>query len=98
MPQGGVGNAPPAWVSLVPMVLIFAVFYLLLVRPQRKQEATRSAMIEKLKKSDEVVTVGGVHGTIVGVKEKTFLLRVDDNVKVEIDKSAVASVTKVQGT
>jgi preprotein translocase subunit YajC len=38
-----------------------------------------------------------VHGTIVGVKEKTFLLRVDDNVKVEIDKSAVASVTKVQG-
>lgn len=97
MPQGG-ASAPPPWLSMVPLFLIFLVFYVLLIRPQRRQEAQRQAMIAQLKKNDEVVTIGGLHGTIVGVKEKTFVLRVDDNVKVEIDRSAVSSVTKVQGT
>ncbi len=97
MPHEAVGNAPPPWLSAVPLALVFLVFYMLLIRPQRKQEAERKSMIEKLKKNDEIVTIGGVHGTIVGVKEKTFLVRIDDNVKVEVDKTAVASVTKVQG-
>ncbi len=98
MPEAtSVGNAPPPWLSVVPLALVFLVFYMLLIRPQRKQEAERKSMIEKLKKNDEIVTIGGVHGTVVGVKEKTFLVRIDDNVKVEVDKTAVASVTKVQG-
>ena len=51
-------------------------------------------MISKLDKNAEIVTIAGIHGTIVGVKDKTFMLRVDDNTKIEIDKSAVARVIK----
>jgi len=51
-------------------------------------------MIKSLKKNDEVVTVGGIHGVIVNVKEKTFVLRVDDNTKIEVDKNSIAYLKK----
>lgn len=79
---------------LIPMILIFLVFYLLVFRPQKKEQKEKQRMRETLKKNDEAVTVGGVHGTVVLVKEKTVVLRVDDNVKIEFDKEAVASVVK----
>jgi preprotein translocase subunit YajC len=53
-------------------------------------------MINNLNKNDEVVTAGGIHGTIINVKEKSFILRVDDNVKIEVDKSAIAYLTKAR--
>jgi preprotein translocase subunit YajC len=53
-------------------------------------------MIMSLKKNDEVVTVGGIHGTIVNIKEKTFILRVDDNTKIEVDKNSIAYLKKRQ--
>ncbi|MBU0694452.1 MAG: preprotein translocase subunit YajC [Candidatus Omnitrophica bacterium] len=82
--------------NLVPLIFIFVVFYFLLIRPQQKKQKDHQALIHSLKKNDEVVTGGGIHGTIVNVKEKTFVLRIDENVKVEIDKNSIAYVIKRQ--
>ncbi len=76
---------------MMPMILIFAIFYVLVFRPQKKEQQDKKKMRETLKKNDQVVTVGGLHGTVVLVKEKTVVVRVDDNVKIEFDKEAVAS-------
>jgi len=82
--------------QFVPLIFIFVVFYFLIIRPQQKKQKEHQAMIQNLKKNDEVVTSGGIHGTIVNVKDKTFILRVDENSKIEIDKNAVACINKVR--
>jgi len=90
-------NPNAAAVNMIFMVSMVAIWYFLLIRPQQKQRKEMQAMISNLKKNAEVVTNSGIHGTIVNVKEKTFVLRVDENAKIEIDKSAVAYVKKIQG-
>ncbi|MFC1514392.1 preprotein translocase subunit YajC [Candidatus Omnitrophota bacterium] len=86
MPQAG----SPSILGFLPLILIFIIFYFLIIVPQRKQQKQHKAMIDGLEKNDEVVTAGGLHGTIVNSKEKSFVLRVDDSVKVEVDKTAVS--------
>lgn len=87
-------NANSAIVNLIPLVFMFGIFYFLLIRPQQKKQKEHAAMIEGLKKNDEVVTSGGIHGTIVNVKDKTFVLRVDENSRIEVDKIAIAYLVK----
>ncbi len=91
-------NANPqqanAIASLLLIIFIFGIFYFLLIRPQHKKQKEHESMVSSLKKNDEVVTNGGIHGTVVNVKETTLTLRVDDNVKVEINKNAVAYLKK----
>ncbi len=87
MPQAQVAN-PIA--SFVPLILIFVVFYFLIIRPQKQKDSAHQKMLAVLAKNDEVVTTGGVHGTIVNVKEKTLILRIDDNVKIEVEKNCIA--------
>jgi len=82
--------------SLIPFILIFVIFYFLLIRPQKAKEKEHSKMLANLNKNDEVVTSSGIHGTIVNVKDKTVVLRIDDNVKIEIEKNAIAYVKRVQ--
>ncbi len=93
-PQMQGQEAPSPLVSLMPIILIFGIFYFLLIRPQQKKQKEHQKMLGELKKNDEVITTGGVHGTIVNVKENTFMVRVDDNVKLEISKSAVTGLKK----
>ena len=76
--------------GFLPLILIFVIFYFLIILPQRKQQKKQQEMIQNLQKNDEVVTAGGIHGIIVNVKEKTFVLRVDDNVRIEVDKASVS--------
>ena len=80
--------------NLLPAVALFAIMYFLLIRPQQRRQQELNKMIAALKKHDEVVTVGGLHGTILNVKESTVVLRVDDAAKVEVDKTAVARITR----
>ena len=80
--------------NLFPLALIFLIFYFILIRPQQKQQKEFKKMLEALKKNDQIVTVAGIHGTIVNVKEKTFVVRIDDNAKIEIDKSSVSRIEK----
>jgi preprotein translocase subunit YajC len=90
-------EAPHPLVSLMPLILMFVVFYFLLIRPQQKKQKEHQRMLSEIKKNDEVITSGGVHGTIVNIKDKTYSLRVDDNVKIEVSKSAIATVKKRAG-
>ncbi len=85
-------NQSAALMNLLPVILIFVVFYFLLIRPQKKAQDEHRKMIAALKKNDEVVTSGGIHGTIANVKDHTVTLKVDDNVKIEIQRSSIATV------
>lgn len=85
-------------INLLPLVFIFVIFYFLLIRPQKTKEKEHKKMLANLDKNDEVVTSGGIHGTIVNVKDKTVMLRVDDNVKIEVEKNAIIHVKKGQDT
>ena len=91
MPTGQAG-AP----MFIPMILIFVIFYMLVFRPQKKEQKEKQNMRNTLKKNEQVATIGGIHGTIVLVKEKTVVLRVDDNVKIEFDKESIASIVKAK--
>ena len=94
MPQAQAANPI---LNLVPLVLIFVIFYFMLIRPQKTKEKEHHKMLNNLSKNDEVVTSGGIHGTIVNVKDKTVVLRIDENVKLEIDKNCIAYIKKIQG-
>lgn len=79
--------------TLVTFVLIILIFYFLIIRPQKKRDKEAKAMIEAMKKGDKVVTIGGIHGTIVTVKESTVIVKVDDSARLEFSKSAISTVT-----
>ena len=80
--------------NIVPLVFVFGVFYFLMIRPQQKTKKAHEEMLKALDKNDEVITNSGIYGTIVGIKEDTVMLRVAENVKIEIQKSAIASKKK----
>ena len=84
--------------NLFPLIFIFIIFYFLLIRPQRTKEKEHRKLLSNLNKNDEIVTNSGMHGTIVNVKDKTITLRVDDNVKIELEKNCVAYIKKTQVT
>jgi preprotein translocase subunit YajC len=80
---------------VIPMVAMLVIFYFLLIRPQRKQQKELQDRISTLKTGDKVVTSGGIHGIVANVKEGNILsLKIADNVKIEIDKSAIATIQK----
>ncbi|MFE5320123.1 preprotein translocase subunit YajC [Paenibacillus sp. NPDC056579] len=76
-----------------PLVLMFVVLYFLLIRPQQKRQKTRNMMLGNLKKGDKVVTIGGLHGTILEITDDTVILRVNDVTKLTFERSAVNAVT-----
>ncbi len=74
-------------------VPIIAIFYFLIIRPQRQQQKKIKEMLSNLKKNDEIITTSGVHGTVAIVKEKTVVVRVDEGCRIEFDRESIASVT-----
>ena len=88
------GSAPNPLMNLMPIILIVVVFYFLLIKPQKKAQQEHKKMIGSLKKNDEVVTSGGIHGTITNVKDLTVTLKVDDNVKIEIQKNSITNMKR----
>jgi preprotein translocase subunit YajC len=86
--QGGLG----ALGGLLPMLLIIAVFYVLLIRPQQKRQKELQQTISQLKTGDRVVTTGGIIGTITTVRDTSFLIRSSDKTILEIARSAVAGI------
>ena len=79
---------------IVTVVLMIGIFYFFLIRPQNKKQKEMEKMLSALKKGDKVVTIGGIHGVVSSTKEKTVILKVDDNTKLEFNRSAIASVVK----
>ena len=81
--------------SIVPFICVGVIFYFLIIRPQNKRQKELSSLVSTLKTGDKVVTSSGIHGIISNVKEgSTLILKIADNVKIELDKSAIASVEK----
>ncbi|MFC7681302.1 preprotein translocase subunit YajC [Paenibacillus sp. GCM10028914] len=78
---------------ILPFVLMFVIFYFLLIRPQQKKQKTRTAMLNALKKGDKVVTIGGLHGTIVEITDDVVVLKVNDVTKLTFDRSSISHST-----
>ena len=78
--------------SVLPFGLIILIFYFFIIRPQNKKQKETEKMLSALKKGDKVVTVGGIHGVISSTKEKTVIVKVDDNAKIEFSRNAIATV------
>ena len=78
--------------SVLPFGLIILIFYFFIIRPQNKKQKETEKMLSALKKGDKVVTVGGIHGVISSTKEKTVIVKVDDNAKIEFSRNAITSV------
>ncbi len=83
--QGGLG-------MFVPMILIMVMFYFILIRPQRKAQKAQDEMRKNIRVGDKVVTIGGIHGLVSGVTEKTVSVKVADGLSLKFDRAAVASV------
>ncbi|KGA96510.1 preprotein translocase subunit YajC [Alkalihalobacillus alcalophilus ATCC 27647 = CGMCC 1.3604] len=79
-------------VSLLPLILMFVIFYFLLIRPQQKKQKAIREMHTALKRGDKIITIGGLHGTIDAVDEEVMVVLVNDNRKLTFDKSAVREV------
>lgn len=86
--QGGAGG----FGFLIPMILVFGVFYLLLIRPQQKKQKQLQQTISQLKAGDKVITTGGIVGVITAVRDTSFLIRSADKTILEIARTAVAGV------
>ena len=78
--------------SFLPFVLMFLVLYLLILRPQMKKQRNQQRMIDELEKNDAIVTSGGIHGTILNIKDDILVVKIADNVKIEISRAAVSRV------
>jgi len=80
--------------SLLPLVVIFAVFYFMMIRPQQLQQKKYREMISRLKKGDRVLTRGGLYGVILEVKDNDLMLELAQNVRVRADRTAVQSLVR----
>ena len=86
-PQAAQGNP---LLSFLPLILMFVIFYFLLIRPQQKKQKEHAKFISALEKNQDIVTDGGIHGTIVGLKDSTVSLRIADNVKIEVERASIS--------
>ena len=78
--------------SMAPFVLIIGIFYFFIIRPQNKKQKETQKMIEGAKKGDKVITIGGIHGTVTSTEEKTVTVKVDENCRLKMNRSAIATV------
>jgi preprotein translocase subunit YajC len=88
----GTEGGPSLLTSFIPILLLFVIFYFLLIRPQQKKQKQHQSLISSLRRGDKIVTNGGLYGTVVDVKDHVIVLKIADDVKVELVKNAVATV------
>ena len=89
-PQGGAGG----FAGLVPLILMFVIFYFLLIRPQQKKTKEHREMIGNLKKGDRIVTAGGLHGRVTGVSESTLTVEIAEKVRVKVNRASVSALAQ----
>ncbi|MHB8058045.1 MAG: preprotein translocase subunit YajC [Desulfuromonadaceae bacterium] len=91
---GGAGGGMAAFQQIIPLVFMFAIFYFLLIRPQQKKAKEHRALLEAMKKGDNVITAGGVHGKVAAVENDIVTLEIANNVNIKITKSYIAAIKK----
>ena len=77
-----------------PIIIIFAIFYFMIITPQQKREKDRRNMLSNLKEGDEVITVGGIYGKVLNIKDDVVTLDVGDKIKIKVSRSAIGNVIR----
>ena len=90
--QAGTGGTGSMMNMMLPMIIIFGIMYVMMIRPQHRKEKERRQMIENLKSGTRVIFAGGLVGTVTNVKETTFVIKIADNVKVEVLRGSVSRI------
>ena len=93
-PAPSPAGAGSGLISMLPFVFIFVIMYYVMLRPQMRRQKEQARLVSSLKTGDRVVTASGIHGLISNVKDKTVIVKVADNVKLEMEKTAVTNVVK----
>jgi len=91
------GDAQPQqsiFVSMMPLIFIIIIFYFLMIRPQQKKQKEHEKLVSAVKTGDRVITSSGIHGIIANVKDRTVVIKVADNVKIEFDRASITTVEK----
>jgi len=96
--QAAPGQQAPAWVQMVPLVAMVAIFYFLILRPQQKREKTRQGFISALKRGDEVITSSGLFGRVEGLTDQFITLEIADGVRVKVLRTAIMSSVQAMNT
>jgi preprotein translocase subunit YajC len=89
-PESGASPYQP----LIILVIIFAIFYFLLIRPQQRKQKEHRRMIDALKKGDEIVTAGGIHGTVTKIKDDIAYIEISEQVKIRVSRASIAMIKK----
>jgi len=87
-------QGPPAWTNFIYLILFVGVVYFLMIRPQMQATKKKDETIKSAKTGDKIVTSSGIHGLITNVKDTTVIVKVADNVKLEIEKSHIDKITR----
>ena len=93
-PKGSPSAQPNPIISFVPMIVVIGILYFLIIRPQQKQSKEHRAMVDNLKSGDRVVTQGGIHGTVVSIKSGIVQVKIADNVRVDVNRTAISQVLR----
>ena len=96
----GEGSESNPFMAFLPFLLIIVIMYFLMIRPQSKKQKEKQKMLGALKKGDNVITSGGIHGKVTGFtdNDKTVIIKVDEKVKLNVDRSAISLVNPVGST
>jgi len=94
--QSGAAGGSGGMLSILPFILIMLILYFLMIRPQSKRQKEKKLMIEAIKKGDRIVTIGGIHGIVVGLKNqgKIVMIKVDKNTNLNIVKTSIAGLAE----
>ncbi len=90
--QAGAAGAPPAFVTFMPLILVFAVFYFLVIRPQQQQAKEHQDMLGALKRNDEIVTGGGLYGKVMAINDDIVTVEIAPKVHVRINRPSISAV------
>lgn len=91
--QGGTGGSSGGFGAFLPLILMFAIFYFLLIRPQQKKAKQHKQLLSAIKKGDRVVTSGGLHGLVTGITEDVVTIEIAPKVRVKIARGSISGVT-----
>lgn len=95
---GGAAGGAGGFASFIPLILIFAVFYFMLIRPQQKQAKLQQKFLDELKNGNKVVTKGGIHGTITGLTDTVVTMEIAEKVRIKVSRSAIGGPLTKEGT
>lgn len=91
---GGAGGQGGAFGAFIPLILMFAIFYFLLIRPQQKKAKQHKELLASIKKGDQVVSSGGLYGTVTGVTDDVITMEIAPKVRVKVSRGSIAGLAK----